>query len=66
MNQKKQKGNEDVSDQAINDLKDKIEKLNTSLNTITNNENVYNDKKTKLQLLINTNRKKYKDRMNIR
>ena len=63
---KKQEENEGVSDQAINDLKDKIEKLNTSLNTITNNKNIYNDKKTKLQVLINTYRKKYKDRVNIR
>ena len=63
---KKQEENEGVSDQAINDLKDKIEKLNTSLNTITNNKNIYNDKKTKLQVLISTFRKKYKDRMNIR
>ena len=63
---KKQEENEGVSDQAINDLKDKIEKLNTSLNTITNNKNIYNDKKTKLQILISTFRKKYKDRMNIR
>ena len=63
---KKQEENEGVSDQAINDLKDKIEKLNTSLNTITNNKNIYNDKKTKLQGLIITYRKKYKDRMNIR
>ena len=63
---KKQEENEGVSDQAINDLKDKIEKLNTSLNTITNNKNIYNDKKTKLQVLISTYRKKYKDRVNIR
>ena len=40
--------------------------MNTSLNTITNNKNIYNDKKTKLQVLINTYRKKYKDRVNIR
>ena len=40
--------------------------MNTSLNTITNNKNIYNDKKTKLQGLISTYRKKYKDRMNIR
>ena len=63
---KKQEENEGVSDQAINDLKDKIEKLNTSLNTIINNKNIYNDKKTKLQGLISTFRKKFKDRMNIR
>ena len=63
---KKQEENDGVSDQAINDLKDKIEKLNSSLNTITNNKNIYNDKKTKLQGLINIYRKKYKERMNIR
>ncbi len=63
---KKQEDNEGISDQAINDLKDKIEKLNNSLNTIANNKNIYNDKKAKLQGLISTYRKKYKERMNIR
>ena len=54
---KKNQENEGVSDQAIVDLKDKIEKLNN---------NIYNDKKNKLQELISTYRKKFKNRMNIK
>jgi hypothetical protein len=63
---KKNQENEGVSDQAIVDLKDKIEKLNNNLNTTINNKNIYNDKKNKLQELISTYRKKFKNRMNIK
>ena len=57
---------EGISDQAIVDLKEKIEKLNNNLNTAINNKNIYNDKKNKLQDLINVYKKKYKERNNIK
>jgi len=63
---KKNQENEGVSDQAIVDLKDKIEKLNNNLNTTINNKNIYSDKKKKLQELISVYRKKFKNRMNIK
>ncbi len=63
---KKNQENEGVSDQAIVDLKDKIEKLNNNLNTTVNNKNIYNDKKNKLQELISVYKKKFKNRMNIK
>ena len=66
-NDAKKPGEEEgISDQAIVDLKEKIEKLNNSLNTMINNKNIYNDKKSKLQDLINIYKKKYKERNNIR
>ena len=63
---KKAGDEEGISDQAIVDLKEKIEKLNNNLNTAINNKNIYNDKKNKLQDLINIYKKKYKERNNIR
>ena len=63
---KKNTDEEGISDQAIIDLKDKIEKLNNNLNTTINNRNIYNDKKNKLQELINVYKKKYKERINIK
>ena len=50
----------------MNDLKEKISKLNNDLSLANNNKNIYIDKKTKLQDLISTYKKKYKDRMNIK
>ena len=63
---KKAGDEEGISDQAIVDLKEKIEKLNNNLNTTINNKNIYNDKKSKLQELINTYKKKFKERNNIK
>ena len=58
--------NEGISDQPIIDLKEKIEKLNNSLNTTINNKNIYINKKSKLQEIINQYKEKYKKRMNIK
>ncbi len=63
---KKNTDEEGISDKAIVDLKDKIEKLNNNLNTTINNRNIYNDKKNKLQELINIYKKKFKERINIK
>ena len=63
---KKNEENEGVDETPMNDLKDKISKLNNDLSLANNNKNVYIDKKTKLQDLISVYKKKYKDRMNIK
>ena len=57
---KKAGDEEGISDQAIVDLKEKNEKLNNNLNTTINNKNIYNDKKSKLQELINMYKKNLK------
>ena len=63
---KKNEENETIDETPMNDLKDKISKLNNDLSLANNNKNIYIDKKTKLQDLISTYKKKYKDRMNIK
>ena len=63
---KKNDENETIDETPMNDLKDKISKLNNDLSLANNNKNIYIDKKTKLQDLISTYKKKYKDRMNIK
>ena len=55
-----------VDDKPITDLKEKINKINDDLNTLNNNKNINNDKKSKVQQFLSIFSKKYKERMNIK
>ena len=55
-----------VDDKPITDLKEKINKITEDLNTLNNNKNINNDKKSKVQQFLGIFSKKYKERMNIK
>ena len=76
-NQEKKKGKNDtkkggtaddpgVDDKPIVELKEKLSKINEDLNTLNNNKNINNDKKTKVHEFLAIFSKKYKERMNIK
>ena len=55
-----------IDDKPITDLKEKIYKINEDINTLNNNKNINNDKKSKVQQFLTVFTKKYKERMNIK
>ena len=57
---------ETVDDKPIVELKEKLDKINEDLNTLSNNKNINNDKKNKVQQFLGVFTKKYKERMNIK
>ena len=74
-NQEKKKGGKNaekkvedpgIDDKPITDLKDKLNKINEDLNTLNNNKNINNDKKSKVQQFLAIYIKKYKERMGIK
>jgi len=57
---------ETVDDKPIVELKEKLDKINEDLNTLSNNKNINNDKKNKVQQFLGVFTKKFKERMNIK
>ena len=57
---------ETVDDKPIVELKEKLDKINDDLNTLNNNKNINNDKKSKVQQFLAIFTKKFKERMNIK
>ena len=55
-----------VDDKPIVELKEKLNKINEDINTLNNNKNINNDKKSKVQQFLSIFSKKYKERMNIK
>ena len=57
---------ETVDDKPIVELKEKLDKITEDLNTLSNNKNINNDKKNKVQQFLGVFTKKFKERMNIK
>ena len=57
---------ETVDDKPIVELKEKLDKIIEDLNTLSNNKNINNDKKNKVQHFLGIFTKKFKERMNIK
>ena len=65
---KKAKGEKKVAEETVDDkpiveLKEKLDKINDDLNTLNNNKNINNDKKSKVQQFLAIFTKKFKERI---